>query len=343
MLGGLTFRKPGLLPSLSLPYKVFHKFVFSDVIRKKRQSFYRYFSFLVLLLFLVGCSAATTNTLSQKNTPSSDDKTIQTATSSPPSDLVSAIVSKNVDGDTIHVTLNGKDETIRMLLIDTPEDVDPQAPVEPYGYDAANYAKKKLPVGKKIYLEIGKKGSERDKYNRLLAYVYITPKDMYNEDVVRKGLARVAYIYPPNTDHLSLLKKDQTYAKEHQLGIWSLSGYVTSSGYSHSLSCDYASKHHYSTRTCDTSTTKSSNTLSQKKDASATNETGTSKTTTPAKNNTSDDRQTNVSCKGKIKGNKNSKIYHVPGGAFYDSTQDNIVWFCSEADAEKAGYRKSKR
>ncbi|MDZ5609884.1 calcium-binding protein [Bacillus pseudomycoides] len=63
----------------------------------------------------------------------------------------------------------------------------------------------------------------------------------------------------------------------------------------------------------------------------------------PFQNDPSDDKETNTSCKGQIKGNANSKKYHVPGGQYYDSTKDNIVWFCSEADAQAAGYMKSKR
>ncbi|MBO1582788.1 calcium-binding protein [Bacillus sp. XF8] len=63
----------------------------------------------------------------------------------------------------------------------------------------------------------------------------------------------------------------------------------------------------------------------------------------PFQNDPSDDKETNTSCKGQIKGNANSKKYHVPGGQYYDSTKDNIVWFCSEADAQAAGYVKSKR
>ncbi|PHA11648.1 sunset domain-containing protein [Bacillus toyonensis] len=63
----------------------------------------------------------------------------------------------------------------------------------------------------------------------------------------------------------------------------------------------------------------------------------------PFQNNPSDDKESNTTCKGQIKGNANSKKYHVPGGQFYDSTKDNIVWFCSEADAQAAGYVKSKR
>ncbi|MBO1628457.1 sunset domain-containing protein [Bacillus arachidis] len=63
----------------------------------------------------------------------------------------------------------------------------------------------------------------------------------------------------------------------------------------------------------------------------------------PFQNNPSDDKETNTSCKGQIKGNANSKKYHVPGGQYYDSTKDNIVWFCSETDAKAAGYVKSKK
>ncbi|GEO26065.1 hypothetical protein AAC03nite_18500 [Alicyclobacillus acidoterrestris] len=149
-----------------------------------------------------------------------------------PQNLVPVVVTKVTDGDTIHVRMpDGEDKTIRMLLIDTPEDVKPNTPVEPFALDAAAFARQALPVGKQIYIEEGKPGHTTDKYGRLLAYVYITKTDMYNEDVVRKGLARVAYVYPPNTDHLAELEADQSYAKAHHLGIWTIPGYVTSKGY----------------------------------------------------------------------------------------------------------------
>ncbi|MCL6442943.1 MAG: thermonuclease family protein [Alicyclobacillus sp.] len=146
--------------------------------------------------------------------------------------LVPATVTRDVDGDTIHVRLpNGKDTTVRMLLIDTPEDVKPNTPVEPYSLAAASFARRMLPVGKHIYLQEGLPGHQYDKYGRLLAFVYVSSNDMYNEDVVRRGLARVAYIYPPNTQHLSALRQAEAYAKRHHLGIWSIPGYVTPSGY----------------------------------------------------------------------------------------------------------------
>lgn len=61
--------------------------------------------------------------------------------------------------------------------------------------------------------------------------------------------------------------------------------------------------------------------------------------------NIGNDEVTNkVSSEGKIKGNKNSMIYHIPGGKYYDSISDkNLIYFDSEDDAISAGYRKSKK
>ncbi|EPZ43070.1 thermonuclease family protein [Alicyclobacillus acidoterrestris] len=177
--------------------------------------------------------AATTGTYQNRtegNQQNADEVIDKSATAQ--GNLVPVVVTKVTDGDTIHVRMpDGEDKTIRMLLIDTPEDVKPNTPVEPFALDAAAFARQELPVGKQIYIEEGKPGYTTDKYGRLLAYVYITKTDMYNEDVVRKGLARVAYIYPPNTDHLAELEADQSYAKAHHLGIWTIPGYVTSKGY----------------------------------------------------------------------------------------------------------------
>lgn len=180
--------------------------------------------------------------------------------------LIPVVVAKNVDGDTIHVRRsNGKVEDVRLLLIDTPEDVSPSKPVEPFGYTAANYAKKVLPVGKHVYIEEGVSGYTRDKYGRLLAYLYITPHDMYNLDVVKKGYARVAYIYPPNTRHLNELQAAQNYAKVHHEGIWSIKNYVTSNGYNLSIACTYAESHGYSAHGC--SVTRSSSSSSKTRTA----------------------------------------------------------------------------
>ncbi|WP_442752313.1 sunset domain-containing protein [Bacillus toyonensis] len=53
----------------------------------------------------------------------------------------------------------------------------------------------------------------------------------------------------------------------------------------------------------------------------------------PSQNNSNNNKESNVACKGKIKGNANSKIYHVPEGEFYDKATSNIAWFCTEKEA----------
>lgn len=137
---------------------------------------------------------------------------------------------KATDGDTATFKYKGKDIKVRFLLVDTPESVKPNTPVQPYAKEASNYTKKKLKNAKKIQLDFDKSGYKGDKYGRKLAYVYVDGKDL-NMDLVRKGYARVAYIYAPNTTNKAKYLNAQAKAKKEKLRIWSKAGYVTSSGF----------------------------------------------------------------------------------------------------------------
>ncbi len=139
-----------------------------------------------------------------------------------------ATVDHVIDGDTVKVTIGNQTETIRLLLIDTPESVHPTKPVQPFGKEASNYLKEMLPNGTKIELEYDV--NKRDKYDRLLAYIWLDGK-MINEVLVEKGFARVAYIYKPNTKYEMRLKKVEETAKNKKIGIWSIPNYVTDRGF----------------------------------------------------------------------------------------------------------------
>lgn len=139
-----------------------------------------------------------------------------------------ATVDHVIDGDTVKVTIGNQTETIRMLLIDTPESVHPTKPVQPFGREASNYLKEMLPNGTKVELEYDVE--KRDKYDRLLAYIWLDGK-MMNEVLVEKGFARVAYIYEPNTKYETRLKKVEETAKKEKIGIWSIPNYVTNRGF----------------------------------------------------------------------------------------------------------------
>ncbi|MFB5660454.1 thermonuclease family protein [Alteribacillus sp. HJP-4] len=143
-------------------------------------------------------------------------------------DFIPAEVTEVVDGDTIKVTMNGEEETIRLLLIDTPETVHPDEPVQPYGPEASAYVKERLPAGEAVEIEVDT--TTRDHYDRFLAYVW-HDGDMLNESLIEEGFARVAYVYEPNTRHEQAFRDIEKEAKEEDKGIWSEEGYVTEDGF----------------------------------------------------------------------------------------------------------------
>lgn len=147
------------------------------------------------------------------------------------SGFIPAEVTHVVDGDTMDVTYNGKKDTVRLLLVDTPETHHPTKPVEPFGLDAAQYATSTL-EGKSVKLELD--GPERDKYGRLLVYLWID-NTTFNDMLLKKGLARVAYVYNPPYKHYDEYVADESKAKDQKMGIWSLQGYVTDKGYDDSF------------------------------------------------------------------------------------------------------------
>lgn len=132
-----------------------------------------------------------------------------------------------VDGDTIKVKVDGKSETVRFLLVDTPESVHPNKPVQPFSKEASKHTENML-SGSNVELELGI--GERDKYGRLLAYVYADGKSV-QESLLEKGLARVAYVFEPNTKYVDDYEKIQKQAQKEGIGIWSLENYSQEDGY----------------------------------------------------------------------------------------------------------------
>lgn len=144
-----------------------------------------------------------------------------------------ALISRVIDGDTILViNSEGEEERVRLLLIDTPESVHSEEPVQPYGKEASDFAKKHLRQGKKVTIERG--NPDKDKYDRTLAYIFVDGVN-FNQLMIEEGYARIAYVYEPNTKYLEEFKKAENQAKEQKKNIWSVEGYVTSDGFDTSV------------------------------------------------------------------------------------------------------------
>ena len=143
--------------------------------------------------------------------------------------LVEAKITKHLDGDTIKVTLiNGFIITVRLLLIDCPEYKRAKIDQQLYGYEALQFAKDNLKVGDIVFLEF--EGDViKDKYDRHLAYIWYLNSEgkyvLYNEEVVRQGLSKVAYIFSQNK-YLNRILLAQDEARFKNLNIWSIKGYV---------------------------------------------------------------------------------------------------------------------
>lgn len=130
---------------------------------------------------------------------------------------------KIIDGDTIKVIINGKEETVRFLLVDTPETHHPRLGVQTYGPEASAFTKQLL---SESTVQLEKDVSERDKYGRLLMYVYTPDGRSVQEELLKSGLARVAYVYPPNTKYVDEYNTIQKTAQKNNVGIWSIENYA---------------------------------------------------------------------------------------------------------------------
>ena len=119
-----------------------------------------------------------------------------------------------VDGDTIHALVDGEDESVRYIGIDTPE-VDPSIGVECFGKQASE-RNRELVGGERVRLVFG--AEEPDRYGRLLAYVYVGD-ELINAEMVAGGYARTLEI-EPNTDRAPLLNRLEQEAANAGRGLW---------------------------------------------------------------------------------------------------------------------------
>ena len=129
-----------------------------------------------------------------------------------------ARVVRVVDGDTIRVGLPSGEEPVRYIGIDTPESVKPGAPVECFAKRASTY-NERLVAGERVRLVYDVE--RRDRYGRLLAYVYRARDGLFvNAELVRRGYA-TAVTFPPNVAHEREFRRLARRARMSGRGLWS--------------------------------------------------------------------------------------------------------------------------
>ncbi|NLM06719.1 MAG: hypothetical protein GX219_07355 [Tissierellia bacterium] len=134
-----------------------------------------------------------------------------------------------VDGDTIIVDRGNGQETVRLILVDSPETKHPNKNVEFFGEEAYQFTKDNL-EGRTVYLE--KDVSDYDRYKRLLRYVWLDLPETndptrdeltrlcFNHILLENGYAKLAS-FPPNIKYIDEFKQAERSAYEKSLGLWS--------------------------------------------------------------------------------------------------------------------------
>lgn len=211
-------------------------------------------------------------------------------------DRIDVEVTQVIDGDTIKIIYEGEEVTVRYLLMDTPETNHPRLGEQPLGKEATEENKRLIESGDvSIEFDVG---DRFDDYDRLLAYIYVDGESV-QEQLLESGLARVAYVFPPNTRYLDDFEKAEQIAKDEEAGIWQYENYSTDRGFN-------------------------SEAFGQESSGNA-------------RPSTEEPIDGDCEIKGNINRNGN-KIYHMPSDSSYEQTNPE-EWFCTEQEAQDAGFR----
>ena len=233
---------------------------------------------LLALFFLSGCGM------------------LESTDTSGTTDRIDVEVTQVIDGDTIKIIYEGEEVTVRYLLMDTPETNHPRLGEQPLGKEATEENKRLIESGDvSIEFDVG---DRFDDYDRLLAYIYVDGESV-QEQMLESGLARVAYVFPPNTRYLDDFEKAEQIAKDEEAGIWQYENYSTDRGFN-------------------------SEAFGQESSGNA-------------RPSTEEPIYGDCEIKGNINRNGN-KIYHMPSDSSYEQTNPE-EWFCTEQEAQDAGFR----
>lgn len=121
------------------------------------------------------------------------------------------------DGDTIVVDMYGESETIRLIGVDTPETHHPSKPVQCYGPEASDYTTG-IAAGEYVRLEVDPLSDNRDRYDRLLRYVYLPDGEMLNLKLVSGGYGFAITSFE-HTKMLDFVAAGES-AKREKIGLW---------------------------------------------------------------------------------------------------------------------------
>lgn len=269
---------------------------------------------IATMLAAAGCAPGSSTTSSATPSAASSGRSSSGAAGT------TVTVSRVVDGDTVDVSpeIEGQ-HSVRIIGADTPEDVRPGYPTQPLSLKAAAFTRTRL-EGKRVRLTFDT--THKDKYGRVLAYLWVTKHTMIEDELLQKGLAQILII-PPNDRYASRFRADQDQARQAHRGLW---------GLPKSEQCEETNRSNgigAGSPDCPSASTGGSYHHSRSSKASSSGGVAPASEEScprsyPIKGNISEDGE---------------KIYHLPHGDPYYSATHPERCFASPAQARAAGYR----
>lgn len=128
-----------------------------------------------------------------------------------------ATIESVIDGDTIVLEVQNQTETVRLLGVDTPETVHPSKPIECFGPEASAFTKVTLVKGSTVKLL--RDVEPRDRFQRLLVYLFLADGTLFNQLLIDRGFARTLSI-EPNTTFASQFATHESNARNRRVGLW---------------------------------------------------------------------------------------------------------------------------
>jgi micrococcal nuclease len=127
---------------------------------------------------------------------------------------MSASIVRVVDGDTVIVRMNGRRERVRLIGVDAPET---WLRHDCFGTEATLALRRLAPPGALVHAAAD--AERRDRYGRLLLYLWTSHGAFVNADLIREGFARTMTI-PPNTSRASVFQEAERTARHTLAGLW---------------------------------------------------------------------------------------------------------------------------
>lgn len=235
-----------------------------------------------------------------------------TPSAEPAAIRIPATVVRVIDGDTVDLKVAGRVERLPVIGLNSPETVDARRPVECLGRDASDKAKALLPVGVRMELERDLSQGDRDRYGRLLRYIWVDGRN-FAKVMIEEGCG-FEYTYSLPYKYQDAFQAAQRAARAGERGLWARNAYAGE---------PMAPRAPPPARP------------PMAAPAPPDDQTGL-----PPRG----DSAAAYPCKpGRLKGNRNSRIYHAPGQQHYGRTYADVQGFDMEANAAAAGFRRAKR